>query len=76
MAKFDVTFTRVLRIQGSFTVTAKTEDEAEDKAARMQRDILSTTVLSWTMSDYHAPRVALTWEEIGDDLEEGEINEA
>ena len=66
MPTYDVTIVRNLELSTIVTVTAKTEEQAEEKALSQVQE----STLTWTISDTH------DWEEQSDDCHVDSIEPA
>jgi hypothetical protein len=73
MAKFEATIVRVIRITGSFTFSAKNEEEAEEKAAELANRAMREWDVTWSvesMAEIKRP-LDVEWQSESDDLEDG-----
>jgi len=66
MPKFDVEITRILELATTITVTAKTEEEAEEKAAQLASD----ATLTWDIQGKYE------WQEQADDVRVDNVERA
>ena len=78
MPTYDVTFTRVLRLTGRFSLQARTDTFAEERAVALVERLMGTTGIAWEITAIPGtPRQpAVEWEEEEDSAEDIEVSEA
>jgi hypothetical protein len=78
MPTYDVTFTQVLRLTGRFTLQARTDTAAEDRAATLVEQLMGATGIAWevTVIPGSPRRPTVEWEEEEDSAEDIEVSEA